>query len=107
MAWADSVERAHATFLSIWGIAATLAPAATPGRTFPITGIIARPGMEEEFIPGGPSGVSVVRFWVDYNSISPQPVIGDAITINGVSYTVGAVDVDVEGGATLKLRRNA
>jgi hypothetical protein len=107
MAWAELVEGANAQFLATWGTAATLAPQATPGQTFPITGIIVRPGMEEEFIPGSTTGVSAIRFWVDFLSIEPQPAMGDVITINGVNYDIGPVDVDIEGGATLKLKRNA
>jgi hypothetical protein len=36
--------------------------------------------------------------------INPPPRHGDAITINGVVYTVVEVDVDPQGGAVLKLR---
>jgi hypothetical protein len=105
MAWPDLVEAAHAAFLSTWGIPATLTPQ-NGSASFSITGIIKNPGMEEQSLPGGAAGTGVLRFWVDYNSISPQPVSGDTITIAGVAYTVGVPDVDIEGGATLKLRKN-
>jgi hypothetical protein len=41
------------------------------------------------------------------NSLNPQPIAGDGITLNGVTYDIGDIDVDIEGGAVLKLRRNA
>ncbi|HXP88825.1 MAG TPA: hypothetical protein VN841_29155 [Bryobacteraceae bacterium] len=107
MPWTDSVERAHAQFLATWGIPAILlSPASQPGHTFSITGVIKNPGMEEELLPGSAAGVSAVRLWVDYKNITPQPLMGDQISIDGVNYDVGKVEVDIEGGAVLKLRRN-
>jgi hypothetical protein len=108
MAWPDLVEAAHAAFLDTWGIPATLAPQSGSGP-FSITGIIKNPGMEEQNVPGGAAGTGVLRFWVDFNSpvflTVPKPQSGDTITVNGIAYTVGVPDVDIEGGATLKLRK--
>jgi hypothetical protein len=106
MSWADQVERAHAAFLAAWGIAA-LWQAQDQSASATITGVIKNPGMHEEYVPGGSTGTSVVRFWVDMNSLNPQPIAGDGITLNGVTYDIGDIDVDIEGGAVLKLRRNA
>jgi hypothetical protein len=106
MAWADLVAAANVAFIATWGIPATLEPQDGSGP-FSFTGIIKNPGMEEEVSPGGAAGTSVVRFWVDYSSISPQPVMGDSVTINSISYTVGKVETDIEAGAVLRLRKNA
>ena len=104
MSWPDLQAGANTILLNTFGIAATLTPAdASPDVA--ITGIIKNPGVEEEVIPS--TGAAAVRFWVDYANIARQPVIGDTLTINGTAYTVGGVDVDVEGGAVLKLRKNA
>jgi hypothetical protein len=104
MSWADQVERANQAFLETWGIEAAWQPQAG-GDPVTITGIIKNPGMADEFIPGSSQGVGVVRFWVDFDSVDPAPAKGDQITLNGVSYDVSDLDVDIEGGAVLKLRR--
>lgn len=109
MAWPDLVAGANAVFLATWGVAAnggtvTLVPQNGSGQV-PIDGIIKNPAMEEQLIPGGAAGTGVLRLWVDFKNLSPQPSSGDTILVNGVSYAVGTPDVDIEGGATLKLRK--
>lgn len=106
MAWADLVESANAAFLATWGVSATLTPRDGSG-SLEITGIIKRPDMDEDVVPGSEAGTSVVRFWVDFSHLSRQPQIGDTVGINTVSYDVGKIDVDIEGGAVLRLRKAA
>jgi len=105
MAWADLVASANAAFLSTWGTPATLQPKDGSGL-FSITGIIKNPGMEEDTLPGGPTGTAVVRLWVDFKTLPQEPSIGDSVMLNNVSYTIGKIDVDIEGGAVLRLRQN-
>ena len=106
MAWSDLVDKLDTTTLKVFGIPATLNPQ-SGGSPIPLTGIIQTPAMAEDFIPGSTQGVTVVRFFVRYADLSPQPQKGDTLTLNGVTYSVFEVAVDVEGGAILKLRRNA
>jgi len=106
MSWADQVERANQAFLNTWGIQATWQPQ-QGGDPVIVTGVFQKPGLPELAIPGSTQGVAVVRFWMDFDSLDPAPALGDTITINGVSYYVSDLDVDIEGGAVVKLRRNA
>jgi hypothetical protein len=69
-----------------------------------IDGIIETPAMEEDRIPGSPSGASVVRLYVQLAAITPTPKRGDVITINGVHYDIADVAADRIGGGCLKLR---
>lgn len=106
MPWADAVASANAAFLATWPQAAQFNPQ-SGGGPIAITGVIDKPVMLEDVRPGSTSGTSVVRFWVDFANLSPQPQNGDHLTLNGVSYDCFDVEVDPDGGgALLKLRRN-
>lgn len=99
MAWTDEQEAAHVAILSTFGVPATFTPQG--GSAIAITGVIRAPAEMEDVLPG--SG-SVVRLFVNLPDITPAPQRGDTITLNGNTYAVTEVDVDVFGGATLKLR---
>jgi hypothetical protein len=106
MGWADCAERANAAFLAAWPTPALFNPKAG-GGPISLTGVIDRPALLEDVLPAGSSGTSVVRFWVDFANVSPQPQNGDQLTLNGVNYDLFDVLVDPDGGgALLKLRRN-
>lgn len=77
----------------------------SPDVTF--KGLIENPAMAEDYVPGSSQGVSVIRLYVRFVDISPLPRKGDTLTLNGVTYDLFDKPVDREGGATLKLRRNA
>lgn len=72
-----------------------------------VQGLIENPAMAEDYVPGGTQGVSVIRLYVRFVDIAPLPRKGDTVTLNGIVYSIAEVPVDREGGATLKLRRNA
>lgn len=69
-----------------------------------IDGIVRRPPLEEENLPGSSKGTAVVRLFVRFTEITPNPQKGDLIAINGRTYAINDVQVDSAGGATLKLR---
>jgi len=103
MAWNDLINALDTTCLHVFGIPATFTPQDGSGAQ-QITGIIRTPAMGEDTIPGGVQGVSVIRFFVQFSKIAPAPQHGDTVTINGITYVVAEVDVDVHGDAVLKLR---
>lgn len=98
-------ERASQAQLDITGIPATLNPRS--GGSVSIVGIIKQPAIEEELLAGGFSGVNIVRFWVRFEVIDPNPRIGDTVVINSIVYDVADIDVNTWGNAVLKLKRNA
>lgn len=98
----------HTTCLAEFGIPAVLH--SQNAGDVQIIGIIQTPSMAEDFVPGSTEGVNVMRLFVDFRALSAlipyaAPATGDTITINGNDYTIGNVNVDVEGGAILKMRR--
>ena len=86
-----------AIFTAQDGVAGWLAPQT-------ILGIVMRPAMPEDFPPGFGPGTTNLRFWVNFETISPSPQHGDQITFGGVTYVVQEVEADIDGGAILKLR---
>lgn len=103
MAWNDLVGMLDAACLNTVGTPVTFTPQDDSGAQ-QITGIIQRPAMGEDTIPGSVLGTSVVRLFVRFANISPQPQHGDTVAINGVVYNVLDVDVDTQGSAILSLR---
>ena len=103
MAFSDLVNQMDASCLTLFGTAVTFTPQDGSGAQ-QITGIIQTPAMAEDYVPGSVQGTSVVRLFVRFVDLSPQPRHGDTIAINGTTYNVLEVEADVEGGAVLKLR---
>lgn len=91
-----------------FGIPATLLPQSAVGA-IPFVGIVDRPAFGEENLPGSLSGTNILRFWVDFQAMPTKPQKGDTVTVNGINYDLFEVvaDHDPQGGATLKLRKNA
>ncbi len=71
-----------------------------------LTTITARPGMDEDFIPGSLQNTNVERLFVSFRDLSPIPQKGDTITWNQKNYDVFEVTADRCGGAVLKIRSN-
>jgi hypothetical protein len=71
-----------------------------------LTVITRRPGMDEDFIPGGNPGSNVERLFVSYRDLIYKPQKGDTVTWNLRNFDVFEVTVDQVGGAVLKLRAN-
>jgi hypothetical protein len=103
MAFEDLVNSLDMACLTVFGTPVTFTPQDGSGAQ-QITGIIQTPAMAEDYTPGSVQGSSVVRLFVRFANISPQPRHGDTITINGVVYDVVEVEADLAGGAALKLR---
>lgn len=103
MAWQDLVNVIYDACLGTFGIPVTFTPQDGSGGQ-QIMGIIQTPAMAEDYVPGSVQGTAVVRFFVRFSDITPQPRHGDTVTINGTLYDVQQVEVDTEGGAVLKLR---
>jgi hypothetical protein len=106
------VDNLDTLCISTFGVAAVHYPQTTPGDNvlwggIPITGIFEDPALAEDYIPGSlPPGVTVVRFFIRLADLTVQPKKGDLLVINAVQYSVFDLDIDVEGSATLKLRKN-
>ncbi|HEY4359404.1 MAG TPA: hypothetical protein VGN17_00445 [Bryobacteraceae bacterium] len=109
MAFNDLVKLAHNAVLNVFGVQAESIPALfTPqdysGPQF-INGVISPPPLEEQVIPGSMTGTSVVYFFVRIVDITPQPRIGDKLTLDGVLYNIDKVNIDNQNGAMLHMRK--
>ena len=104
MSFQDLTKTLDLTCLSTFGVQATFQPQSLEPPT-DITGIIAPPPLLEDFPPGSAEGVTSVYFFVRYEDITPNPRLGDTVTIDGVTYNVEQINVDTQAGAVLKLRR--
>lgn len=76
------------------------------GPDIPLQVIEESPAFAEDYVPGSSQNVSVMRLFVRFVDISTPPQKGDTVSVNGVNYDLFEADVDREGGATLKIRRN-
>ena len=86
MAWLDQVAALRSACIKTFGVAATHMP---PGADeVPIMGIIQNPALAEDYVPGSAHGVTVVRFFVRFSDMNPQPAHGDQLLLNGVLYDV-------------------
>ena len=90
-------------FLELGGISVTFTPQDSSGPQ-QLQGIIMPPALAEEIMAG--AGSAVLRLWVDFQAISPQPQEGDLFTVGGVTYVVAKPEAEPvsTGGAVLKLR---
>jgi len=105
--WPTINSNANATMIATFGVPAIFTPQDGSAGSLPpqtILGIVMRPAMPEDFPPGFGPGTTNLRFWVNFEAISPSPQHGDQITFNGTTYVVQEVEADIDGGATLKLR---
>src|SRR5271154_2044000 len=92
--------------LNLFGESATLLPLASHGGgSYPVTGIVKTPAVEEEYLSGSTQGVNTIRFFVRFADLTPQPQVGDQVNLNSILYNIFDIKVDVEGGAVLVLRR--
>jgi hypothetical protein len=106
-AWPTLESSANAVMIDTFGVPATFTPQDGAGGWLnpqTILGIILRPAMPEDFPPGFGPGSANVRFWVNFETLSPSPQRGDQIALDGVTYVLEEVDADIGGGAVLKLR---
>ena len=103
MAWDDQVSALDSACLAAFGVPATHMP--TGAAAVPVIGIIQNPALVEDYVPGSAQGVSVVRFFVRFAEMNPQPAHGDQLLLNGILYDVFEIEADRAGGAVLKLRR--
>lgn len=108
MAFSDLISFVDGACLGAFGLAAdgipvTFTPQDGSGAQT-IDGIIKKPPLEEEYLPGSAKGAAIVRLFVRFTEITPNPQKGDLIAINGRTYAIGDVNVDPAGGAVLKLR---
>jgi hypothetical protein len=53
-----------------------------------LTGIIERPPMGEDYMPGSVRGTSAIRLFVRFAVISPPPRHGDKMSITAIVYDV-------------------
>lgn len=88
--------------VATFGIPALWTQAATQEQTT-INGIIAKPPLMEEITPFV-QDVTNVYFFVRYVDLSPQPIEGDLINLNGSNYFISQVLADQVGGATFRLK---
>jgi hypothetical protein len=105
--WPTLESSANAVMIATFGVPATFIAQDGSGGWLPsqgITGIVMRPAMAEDYPPGFGPGTANLRFWVNLETISPQPQHGDQVVFNGTTYLVQEVEADIGGGAVLKLR---
>ena len=103
MAFSNLVNAMDTACLNAFGTPVTFTPHDGSGAQ-QITGIIQNPAMAEDYVPGSVQGTAVVRLFVRFANLVPQPRQGDTVAISGIVYDVLEVAVDTEGGAVLKLR---
>ena len=88
--------------LSLFGICALFKPKS--GGVQSITGIIKPTPIQEDLL--APQGkTSNIWFFVRFADLKPSPQVGDVIEVNGHTYDVSIIEVDVIGSAVLKLRK--
>ncbi len=105
MSWSSLVNAVDIAAIDVLGgVSATFIPQDNSGSQN-ISGIIRNPAMDEDFTPGSSQGTSVVRFFVRFANITPQPRKGDVVVINGISYMIVDASADTEGGAVLVLKK--
>ncbi len=100
------VAAADAACLNAFGVPAVLHPQ-SGGPDIPFTGITLNPVSQEDYVPGSLRGVTVVHLFMRFVDLAVPPQKGDRVTFGGVTYDLFEDRVDREGGAVLKLRRNA
>lgn len=105
--FSDLTKALDDTCLSIFGEPAVFNPQTGEGP-ITITAITA-PAPDEDVLIGTAPGTVVAYLFVRYTEITPNPRRGDVVIYGtpGASYDVVDVLVDRQGGAVLKLRRNA
>jgi len=106
-AWPTLESNANAVMLSTFGVPATFFPQDGSGGWLdgqPIVDIVMQPAMAEDYSPGFGPGTAVLRFWVNFETITPSPRHGDQIGFNGATYVVQEVEASIGGAAVLKLR---
>jgi hypothetical protein len=105
--WLTLESSANAVMVATFGVPATFIPQNGSGGWLSpqaIAGIVMRPGLAEDYPPGFGPGTANLRFWVNFEAISPPPQHGDQIIFNGETYIVQEVEADIGGGAVLKVR---
>lgn len=105
--WPTINASVNAVMIATFGVPATFTPQDGAGGWLApqtILGIVMRPAMPEDVPPGYGTGTANLRLWVNFETISPPPQHGDQVAFNGTTYLVQEVDVDIDGGAILKLR---
>ena len=105
--WPALEASANAVMIATFGVPATFTPQDGSGGWLEqqtILGVVTRSAMPEDFPPGFGPGTATLRFWVNFETISPAPRHGDQIGFNGAPYVIAEVEADIGGGAVLKLR---
>ena len=105
--WPTLEAGTNAVMIDTFGVPATFTPQDGSGGWLSpqtILGIIMRPAMAEDYPPGFGPGTAVLRFWVNFETLSPPPQHGDQIALAGVTYFLEEVEADIGGAAVLKLR---
>jgi hypothetical protein len=85
----------------------TFMPAATGSSPQTINGVL-MPHLNKEMEWVEPTqGANKIHIFVRWADITPNPQVGDFVTINGYNYDIEKTpEVDEFGGATLHLKRN-
>jgi len=105
--WPTLESNANALMIATFGVPAIFTPQDGNGGWSPpqsIVGVIMRPAMLEDYPPGFGPGTAKLRFWVNFETITPSPRHGDQIALSGAAYVVTDVEADIGGAAILKLR---
>lgn len=97
MAFNDLVKQALTPALNLYGAQAEGVTVIFTPRDYSgpqtIDGIISPPPLEEQDLPGM---AGVVYFFVRYTDITPNPKIGDKLSIDGATYNIDRVKVDIQ-----------
>ena len=75
------------------------------GMPYTIQCVTKNPALEEDYVPGSSTGTTNLLLFVQWAGLPVSPARGDTATVDSVNYDIFQIDVDREGGATLRLRR--
>ena len=108
MAFTDQLVAADALILSKFGSSQLLTLRLPTGVTYAsVPAVTQNPTLLEDYVPGSTTGTTVLFLFIRPTSDADLPRNGFQATYGGVDYDIFRVDVDREGGASLRLRRRA
>src|SRR5690242_16808959 len=96
--WAALESGVNAVMTATFGVSATFTPQDGSGgwlESQAIVGIVIRSPLLEDYPPGFGPGTANLRFWVNFETISPSPQHGDQITFSGATYIIEDVEADI------------
>jgi hypothetical protein len=110
MAFSDLVASLDASVQSAFSDFSVTIHTQSPGADYVLSCVTKNPKLEDDYQPGTPTGAAVLLLFVHPDTTQPfvqLPARGDTATVDGVDYDIFQVDVDREGGMTLRMRKRS